>query len=151
VNPAASALTTAWPAAPVRWKNSSFLRRKSLAESQAVYDATGIHVQQIKRYEAGSSLLTTDALKNWPSLCKSLRIFCCSRLTNAAPMTACTISSEQFRACQRKNKTGTQPARCGDRETPGRWSHCPRGNTGNEGAGVNEEAWANGARTPKAR
>ncbi|WP_338137478.1 helix-turn-helix transcriptional regulator [Erwinia billingiae] len=30
---------------------------------QTLSDATGIHVQQIKRYEAGSSLTTDDALK----------------------------------------------------------------------------------------
>ncbi|OLU22198.1 transcriptional regulator [Pseudomonas sp. PA15(2017)] len=39
------------------------LRKQLGLTQQALSDATGIHVQQIKRYEAGSSLPTADALK----------------------------------------------------------------------------------------
>ncbi|EIG1925283.1 helix-turn-helix transcriptional regulator [Salmonella enterica] len=39
------------------------LRKQRGLTQQGLSDATGIHVQQIKRYEAGSSLPTADALK----------------------------------------------------------------------------------------
>jgi len=39
------------------------LRKQCGLTQQGLSDATGIHVQQIKRYEAGSSLPTADALK----------------------------------------------------------------------------------------
>ncbi|MBS9430943.1 helix-turn-helix domain-containing protein [Photorhabdus akhurstii] len=39
------------------------LRKKRNLTQQGLSDATGIHVQQIKRYEAGSSQPTADALK----------------------------------------------------------------------------------------
>ncbi|MBT0731132.1 helix-turn-helix transcriptional regulator [Rosenbergiella nectarea subsp. apis] len=39
------------------------LRKQRGLTQQSLSDATGIHVQQIKRYEAGSSLPTADALK----------------------------------------------------------------------------------------
>lgn len=39
------------------------LRRQCGLTQQGLSDATGIHVQQIKRYEAGSSLPAADALK----------------------------------------------------------------------------------------
>ncbi|MBE5227567.1 helix-turn-helix domain-containing protein [Pectobacterium sp. A535-S3-A17] len=39
------------------------LRKKRGLTQQGLSDATGIHVQQIKRYEAGSSRPTAEALK----------------------------------------------------------------------------------------
>ncbi|WP_415378145.1 MULTISPECIES: helix-turn-helix domain-containing protein [Enterobacterales] len=39
------------------------LRKKRGLTQQGLSDATGIHVQQIKRYEAGSSQPTAEALK----------------------------------------------------------------------------------------
>ena len=39
------------------------LRKQHGFTQQTLSDAIGIHVQQIKRYEAGSSLPTADALK----------------------------------------------------------------------------------------
>ncbi|EAB7344727.1 TPA: helix-turn-helix transcriptional regulator [Salmonella enterica subsp. enterica serovar Concord] len=39
------------------------LRKKCGLTQQGLSDATGIHVQQIKRYEAGSSQPTAEALK----------------------------------------------------------------------------------------
>ncbi|WGL94145.1 helix-turn-helix domain-containing protein [Arsenophonus nasoniae] len=39
------------------------LRKQRGLTQQGLSDATGIHVQQIKRYESGSSLPTADALK----------------------------------------------------------------------------------------
>ncbi|WP_206001657.1 helix-turn-helix domain-containing protein, partial [Pseudomonas viridiflava] len=45
------------------------LRKKLGMTQQGFSAATEFHVQQIKRYEAGSSLRTADALKSWLSHC----------------------------------------------------------------------------------
>ncbi|WP_395303122.1 helix-turn-helix domain-containing protein [Pectobacterium zantedeschiae] len=53
------------------------LRKKRGLTQQGLSDATGIHVQQIKRYEAGSSQPTAEALRSSLLCCMCHLIFCC--------------------------------------------------------------------------
>ena len=96
------------------------LRKKLGMTQQNLSVATEIHVQQIKRYEAGSSLPTADALKKLAIALYVTSDFLLFETDERGPDDRLRYQFEAiFTHAHGRARTATWPARCGDCETPG--------------------------------